>query len=123
MSKKREQLLKGLELLSTWTNVLIATSTAAVGWLVDQSSVEFETTLGQVILGCFCLSIVFGILAMCQIPGLAERVTDFTRSIYQLRGDNYLLPFWKVSFPVIWVLWPQHALFIAGILLLLWATV
>jgi hypothetical protein len=123
MSETSEKTLKGLELLNTWTNVLIVTTTAAVGWLVEKSLVNLGTTLGKAVLACFCLSIVCGILAMCQIPGLAARVDDDTRSIYELRGDNYLFPFWRVSFPVIWVLWPQHTLFIAGIVLLLWAKV
>ena len=58
---------------------------------------------------------------MCQIPALAERVPADTKSIYEFRGDNYLLPFLRVSFPVIWLLWPQHTLFIAGIMMLLLA--
>lgn len=112
-----EKLLKGLEHFSTWTNVLIVTSTAGIGWILEQrSDVSGWPPLPS--LWCLAASITFGVLTMCQIPAMTQSVSDDpATTIYDLPAYNYLLPWLRIRIPIMYLCWPQHTLFIAGVVL------
>lgn len=111
-----DKLLKGLEHFNTWTQVLIGTAAAGIGWIAESQRVGWTLTASQ---WCLGTSILFGVLTMCQVPAMAQNASDKVPSVYQLRGHNYLLPFERFRFrpPIIMLCWPQHTLFIVAIVL------
>jgi hypothetical protein len=120
---KKDQLLKSLEYFKDWSNYLLVTTVAAMGW-VSASGLVLDPKFIQPVLWCLALSIVFGIFTLALIPIVGETLTDDTESIYDVRGSFRL--FWmtgpKLSWPLKYVCWWQHILFILAILLYAYGT-
>lgn len=121
MVTQSDKLLKGLEFFNVWTQVLIGTASAGAGWIVMNVPPGSLDDWRLASLACLCLSIGFGVMTMCQIPEMAQDVDDGKKSVYDLRGCNYLLPFWRVRPRVIWLCWPQHTFYICASFLYLCA--
>jgi len=119
---KAEQKTKALEFFKDWSNYLLVTTVAALGFVSSQlpkslHAVNVACNLASAL--CLGLSIIFGIFTLALIPLVAEQLKDDERSIYDV----------EVSFKVHWLwgrerravlkryCWPQHVLFLLGIVL------
>ena len=117
--KKDEKAIKALELLKDWSNYLLITTVAALGWITSDGA-NFATpdlkVWSVIALG---LSIVFAIFTLGLIPVVTQEVEDDGISIYKITPEFTLL--WVIvkidSIRLKHVCWPQHLLFIVGIFL------
>jgi len=110
-----EQHLKSLDSFKDWSNYLLVTTVAALGWVASDSRVV-ETPSIEV--WSSALSTVFGIFTMSLIPIVAGRITDATTSFYDVPAPFRLFWLWgpEFSLRIKAVCWPQHILFLAGII-------
>jgi hypothetical protein len=110
-----EQHLKSLDNFKDWSNYLLVTTVAALGWVASDGSVV-ETPIIEV--WAFALSIVFGIFTLALIPIVAAGITDASKSFYDVSAPFRLFWLWgpEVSLRIKTVCWPQHILFLAGII-------
>jgi hypothetical protein len=109
-----EQKLKALDCFKDWSNYLLVTTVAALGWVAAKDS---PSDFGFVV-WCFAVSAVFGIFTLALIPIVAEEVHADTKSVYDVPAR--FKPFWmwgpEIPIRLKWVCWPQHIAFIVGIL-------
>ena len=110
-----EQKIKALESFKDWTNYLLITTVAALGWTAGKDSATFHTECMRTWAALtFAASIVFAILVLALIPHIAEEI-DAPRgrcpSIYQVYWEHWLV---KVRLTNLCL--PQHVLFLAGII-------
>jgi hypothetical protein len=111
-----EQKLKALDSFKDWSNYLLVTTVAALGWAAEKDAGTFCTPWmkqGAVVL--FALSVVFAILTLALIPHVAEdiKLTDEgCPSIYQVYWED-----WFVRLRLTRLCFPQHIFFLLGILL------
>lgn len=114
---RREQLLKSLEFFKDWSNYLLVTTVAALGWVGAQGAAHLNPAFAKPTIWCLTMSIVFGIFTLALIPLVAEAISDNTKSIYSVRAKFLLLWMWppETSLALKWVCWPQHLFFVAGI--------
>ena len=100
-----------------WTNYLLVTTVAALGWVSAQPS----DLLAKICAVFLALSIVAGIFTLAMIPLITERLRDGKESIYDVEGAFTL--WWMRGAPISRKLkhfcWPQHAFFLVGIILYL----
>jgi hypothetical protein len=89
-----EQHLQALEFFKDWSNYLLVTTVAALGWAARSRPVP--TWLFSVMLGCFALSIVAGIFTLALIPLIAEALTPSTQSFYDQEVSFF--PLWIFPF-------------------------
>jgi hypothetical protein len=102
-----------LEAFDRWSNYLLVTTVAAVGW-ISSDNVRFHSdTLRDLSLWSLGVSVVFGILALALVPLVAEQA-ESERSIFRVKArfsfagialHGYLTQACR----------PQHAFFILGI--------
>jgi len=119
-----EQHLKALEALKDWSNYLLVTTVAALGWA--STAVRFrKRTMRVVVIGSLALSAVLGILTLALIPPVADAINGSSSSIYAVGGSFNLYWMWGplMSVTLKWVCWPQHVLFIIGIVAYAYAAV
>jgi hypothetical protein len=115
--EKLDQKLKALDAFKDWSNYLLITTVAALGWTVEKDAQPFCNSWmksGAVLL--FALSTVFAILTLALIPHVAELIKenkagDFP-SIYGVYWEG-----WWVRLRLTYLCLPQHVLFLLGILL------
>jgi hypothetical protein len=113
-----EQKLKALDSFKDWTNYLLVTTVAALGWTTGKEAATFCTPCmktGAIV--TFALSIVFAILVLALIPHVAEDLKAPINgppppSIYEVRWKHWLVDARLTSFCL-----PQHVLFLVGIVL------
>ncbi len=110
-----EQHLKSLDSFKDWSNYLLVTTVAALGWVASDSRVVEHPTVE---IWCFALSAVFGIFTLALIPIVAGQITDATTSFYDVAARYRLLWLWgrERHLRIKAVCWPQHVLFLVGIL-------
>jgi hypothetical protein len=116
-SDNSEKLQEALSAFKDWSNYLLITTVAALGWVT-----EVATSLGNargLVIWCFCLSVVFAIFTLALIPLVAESITPTTCSIYAVTARFKLLWMWgpEVGLQLKAVCWPQHILFLLGIII------
>ena len=116
MNEKKEQLIKAMEFLKDWSNYLLVTTVAAIGWVSTQKPQDGW------LFGCilaFGLSAVCGILTLAVIPPTTERISDSDASIYGIKTKFNILYLWppSVSIHLKMVCWPQHILFVIGVVM------
>jgi hypothetical protein len=108
---RTEQHLKALDSFKDWSNYLLITTVAAIGWVASLNYKGFEIWF-------FALSAIFGIFTLGLIPLVATDVSDTDQSFYDVRAR--FKPFWmwgpEWRMRIKWMCWPQHILFIAGII-------
>jgi len=116
---KVEQRLKALNSFKDWSNYLLVTTVAALGWVA--SSRYPGGTGGACVVGCLAGSIICGIFTLALVPIVSEGVSS-DKSIYETDAQFYLFYFgskyfFAPKFVLKWVCWPQHVLFIIGIII------
>lgn len=110
-----EQHIKSLEYFKDWSNYLLVTTVAALGWVASKDSCLADANIE---IWCFALSIVFGIFTLALVPIVAAQITDDLDSFYDVRPRFRLFWLWgpECKLPIKAVCWPQHIFFLAGIL-------
>lgn len=120
--------MKALEFLKDWSNYLLVTTVAALGWVTSESPIFFTEAAKPWCIWLFAISITFGIFTLGLIPLVAETLSKSTetekKSIYSITPSFNLL---YIIGPVSWFhlkhfCWVQHAAFILGIALYAWGT-
>src|SRR5713101_5818541 len=132
---KIEQRIRALESFKDWSNYLLVTTVAALGWLSNEARSDWLIWLAT---GCFAVSTVFAIFTLALIPEIAENITDAEDgSIYETAGTppvilrrviqrvTWLNEWWLREPKLRWLREPklrhfcliQHFLFIVGIVL------
>jgi hypothetical protein len=112
------QHLTALGTFKDWSNYLLVTTVAALGWVAIPNHAPLGPLAYQVVVACLGLSVLFGILTLAMIPHVATGISPQTQSFYKVRV--WIKLFWLVGPVLPWRLMfvcaPQHALFIVGIL-------
>jgi len=114
------QLLKALDSFKDWSNYLLVTTVAALGWVSTKDAGELAGHWKLPRIWAFALSVVFGIFTLALVPHIAEQLTSGDSSIYAVRASFHLFIFFGEDKPWVsltWVCFPQHILFLAGIIL------
>jgi hypothetical protein len=114
-----QQKLKALEFFKDWTNYLLVTTVAAMGWVsVDKAGLS-PHVLRICCIAAFAGSILFAILTLALIPHVAEQISDKDDSIYDVYGEFHRYWLWGPidTCRLTSVCWPQHVLFLLGIVL------
>jgi hypothetical protein len=107
---------KALEFFKDWSNYLLVTTVAAVGWIGGTDYVFSSAWTRAVCILAFSLSVVFGILTLALIPLVQEQRTLQHASNYDVparyrdwSGGERVCRLKSLCFP-------QHLLFLLGIL-------
>lgn len=109
----------GLEAFSKWSNYLLVTTVAAVGW-ISSGHIKFRNNFLQSLsIWCLGVSVIFGIFTSALVPLISEQAQKNDTSIYSVKAifsifripcHTYLTQACR----------PQHVLFIAGIIVYCW---
>ncbi len=116
-----EQKLKAAGALKDWSNYMLVTTVAALGWVARDAVAG--TAASSVLLHwevrLLAASVAFGIFTLALIPIIMERIEQETPSIYEVKAPFKLFWMWgrEYSIRVKWVCWPQHVLFLLAIIL------
>lgn len=107
-----EQNLKALEFFKDWSNYMLVTTVAALGWLAEGG----QDTNGFAIV-CLAISALLGIGTLALIPVIAGQLRDRDPSFYDIEAKCKLVWMCGPSIPmkVKYVCWPQHVSFMLGI--------
>jgi hypothetical protein len=114
MQHNIEQKLKALDCFKDWSNYLLVTTVAALGWVAAKESGVHSIW----VVWCLAISAILGIFTLALIPIVAEGIREDTKSIYDVRARFRPLWMWGPELParLKWACWPQHISFIVGIL-------
>src|SRR5215211_9013485 len=93
---------KALEFFKDWTNYLLVTTVASLGWIATTEKIAFSTPYvrGFCIIA-FAFSIVFGIFTLALIPIVQEawqsrgEKGQANRSIYDMDAEFWLVSNWS----------------------------
>jgi hypothetical protein len=111
-----DQKLKALDAFKDWTNYLLITTVAALGWTAGKEATNFSTPCMRIYaVLTFAVSIVFAILTLALIPHVAEDIeidNGKYPSIYKVPWKH-----WAVKVRLTNLCLPQHVLFLIGIVL------
>jgi hypothetical protein len=67
-----------LEAFSKWSNYLLVTTVAAVGW-ISSGHIKFRNAfLQSLILWCLGVSVIFGIFTLALVPLISEQAQKMT---------------------------------------------
>ena len=114
-----DKLTKALNFFKDWSNYLLVTTVAALGWV--GKGAEFSShSLKLWCIWLFALSVVFGIFTLALIPLVQEQRTT-QGSNYDVDAQFRVL-FWTRRLRLKRVCLPQHVLFLAGIIVYAWGT-
>jgi hypothetical protein len=118
MDAQTEQLLKALEYFKDWSNFLLVTTVAALGWVATKDRPHISVAALRWTVLCFGASVVFAIFTLALIPIVAEGITKATISFYDTPARFMLLWLWgpELEFKLKYVCRLQHVLFLAGII-------
>ncbi len=112
---QQEKATKALEFFKDWSNYLVVTTVAALGWAAGGSeaakAVWTHAAFKPWCIWALALSIVFGIFTLAMIPLAQEQRRNGERN-HDVRVQFWLVP---DGLHMMWVCMPQHLLFIAGI--------
>ena len=133
---------KALEFFKDWTNYLLVTTVAAIGWVAEKGIIANHPKLRFWCLLALGLSAVFGILTQALVPLVQEQRKDGV-SNYQVPVTFWFWPKlvrlwskpmrlwpklgrwipanWNEGMRLTWMCFPQHVLLIIGILLYVYA--
>ena len=110
------QLIASLGYFKDWTNYLLVTTVALLGWAAKGDALITGCLL-QWTIGLLCASVVFAILTLALIPIVGENMKE-KESFYSVKAPFRL--FWVFGSPIgifklKHICWFQHILFLAGI--------
>jgi len=111
-----EQKLKALEWFKDWSNYMLVTTVAAIGWIAASKSLSLWHW-GALI--AFGLSAIFAVLTLAAIPLIAEQVSISTTSIYDVTARyrwRYMSGAATCPIKIKAVCFPQHLFFILGVI-------
>jgi hypothetical protein len=103
---------KALEFFKDWSNYLLVTTVAALGWVASGKDFPISGLMAWCIWS-LALSAIFGIFTLALIPLVQEQRDEASTSNYQVRASFW----WCGRLRLMYVCFPQHVLFIAGIVL------
>ena len=105
--------MKALEFFKDWSNYLLVTTVAALGWIAEHGDAGAWEGASM---WCLGLAAVFGVLTLALIPLVAEQRQEGDRSIFQVRTSFSILGRSCHAY-IPQACRPQHVLFMAGLLL------
>jgi hypothetical protein len=119
MDANIEQHLNALDAFKDWSNYILVTTVAALGWVASVNQVALPHAAIRWVVACLGLSVVFGIFTLALIPIVAEGVKTDTATFYDVTARFNLIWNWppEWGFKLKWVCWPQHVLFLLGIII------
>ncbi len=110
---------KALDHFKDWSNYLLVTTVAAMGWVATKDSGIGDHCSRAICLVLFGLSAFFAMLTLALIPLVAEQQKDGD-SFYDVKADYHL--FWiPGKHRIKWACLPQHFFFIVGTFWFVWA--
>ena len=107
-----------LESFKDWSNYLLVTTVAAIGWVVAKEGVRIAPGARIASILLLCVSAILAVLTLSLVPLVAESLTKDTRSIYDVAATFKPCWMWghEVALKMKWVCWPQHVTFMLGII-------
>lgn len=111
-----DQRLLGLAAFERWSNYLLITTVAAVGWTVTNPGSFDKEYLQALTVWSLGLSAICGIFTLALIPLLAEQIREEHRSIFRVPIEVTVLKF-GLRVYVAQACRPQHITFISGVTL------
>ncbi|MBC8117413.1 MAG: hypothetical protein H7062_23695 [Candidatus Saccharimonas sp.] len=118
-----EQLVTALEFFKDWSNYLLVTSVASLGWASTKDVLFRSPTLKATSMWLLAGSIIFGIFTLALIPLVAEKIDPGTESFYDIKPVFYLLGIKTTCIKLKCVCFWQHILFMLGVLVYVWGVV
>jgi hypothetical protein len=116
------QLLEALGYFKDWSNFLLVTTVAALGWVATKLALisvnkPVSRNALKATLVCFGASIVFAIFTLALIPIVAQNISSTDRSFYDVGASFNALYLWGpvMTLKLKYVCWWQHVLFLIGI--------
>ena len=112
-----KDLLTALGFFKDWSNFMLVTTVAALGWTAKIEDPSGNRWLRLASVACFAASIVFAVFTLALVPLVGEQIANGARSMYAVEAEFNVL--WTIDSP--WTLklkhvcWPQHVMFILGI--------
>jgi hypothetical protein len=110
---------KSLEFFKDWSNYLLVTTVAALGWVASKDLSFCRPWIKGLCVCAFALSVVFAIFTLALIPLVAEQRQP-KQSIYEVCAAFNLIGPRCLYLKT--VCFPQHFLFLAGIALYAFGT-
>lgn len=108
--------LKALEWFKDWSNYLLVTTVAAIGWVASDKNIFCAPSWKAASIWSFGVSIVFGIFTLALIPLITQQIEEDDATIYDVPAKFYIFGKWKPRHIYLTqVCRPQHISFIAGI--------
>lgn len=107
--------LVALGFFKDWSNYLLVTSVAALGW-VSTKPLGITNWVHTASVVCLAVAIAFGIFTLAMIPLVAQQM-KYEAAFYDVRVRTSPLLVGELRFRIKAVCWPQHVAFIAGIVL------
>lgn len=106
------QKLKALEAFKDWSNYLLVTTVAALGWTTAKDGATFSALwIKDTTILLFALSVVLAILTLALIPHIGEDLTEKDLSIYDVGWKGWF----GGHYELMDLCFPQHLLFLLGI--------
>ena len=111
----KEQKTLALNHFKDWSNYLLVTTVASLGWVAQAPDKSYLLKLTIILFG---ISVIFAIFTLALIPLVAEKIDEKPDSIYHINPKVKPFWFWGPSFPIVLqtVCWPPHITFILGII-------
>jgi hypothetical protein len=124
MEPQTEKFLKALEFFKDWSNYLLVTTVAALGWVAASVPPPISPALTGLTLVFLAASVMFAIFTLALIPIVAEmiakgeRISREIESFYDVKAKFTLWPYGRGLryCKLKWVCWWQHVFFLAGII-------
>jgi hypothetical protein len=118
-----DHLLTALGFFKDWSNYLLVTTVAAIGWTASDKA-KLVRSWRTTCIWLLTLSVIAGIFTLAAIPLVAEALDGSVKpdavdaSFYDVMATFHLFWFFgpELSIKLKWVCWPQHLLFIFGML-------
>jgi hypothetical protein len=112
-----EQHLNALASFKDWSNYMLVTTVAALGWVASTAHPAISPYCVRWVVVCLDGSTLFAVFTLALIPIVAEGITKDTKSFYDVTA-NFDLIFTvgpRIGLKLKWVCWWQHLLFLVGI--------
>lgn len=104
-----------LEYFKDWSNYLLVTTVAALGWVATNQLQFFSPWIRLLCIGCFAISVICAIFTLALIPLVAEQRGQ-TPSFYDVEAKfNLFCGTYRRRLKAF--CFPQHVFFILGIVL------
>jgi len=111
MMDAKEQKLRALEAFKDWSNYMLVTTVAALGWVASKDSPHFSSCWTRTwCIWSLTLSIFFAVLTLALVPHIAE-IIDGNKSIYAIKWRG-----WWPGWELFYLCFPSHVFFLAGVL-------